>query len=220
MNSVHDLGGMDGFTLPERDQGFTLREEWERELWGIVFTLSAVPNVGFGSRADLERMPPVEYLRLPYYAKWLYVREQLVVQRGITTIDELANPDGPLTPFDVPADFRAVSPAEVVARLTRDSSELLSADLPPRFALGASVRARNEHPQGHTRMPRYVRGHVGTIVTQHGPNVFQDELPADNEIGPQHLYTVAFPARELWGSRGHANDTIHAELWDYHLEAA
>ena len=25
MNTIHDLGGMDGFTLPERDQNFPLR---------------------------------------------------------------------------------------------------------------------------------------------------------------------------------------------------
>jgi hypothetical protein len=36
----------------------------------------------------------------------------------------------------------------------------------------------------------------------------------------QSALTVAFNARELWCSRGHVNDTIHVELWDYHLEAA
>lgn len=220
MNGVHDVGGMDGFTLPERDQDFPLREEWERAFWGMIFALGGVPNTGGNLRVALERMPPVEYLRLPYFAKWLYVREQMLIERGVVTSEELANPDGPLAPFDVPANFRPVSPAEVVARLMQDSSELLDADVPSRFALGDAVRARNEHPEGHTRMPRYVRGHVGTIVKLHGPHLFQDELPAGTEVGPQHLYTVGFYARELWGSRGHDNDTIHVELWEYHLEAA
>jgi nitrile hydratase len=219
MNGVHDLGGMDGFTLPERDQDFPLREEWERDLWGIVFTLNGVPNSGGNYRPTLERMPPVDYLRLPYFAKWLYARERIAIERGVVTVEELADPEGPLEPFPVPADFRPLTPAEAVARVMQDSSQLLDADVPPRFAPGDAVRARNEHPEGHTRMPRYVRGHIGRVVKLHGPHVFQDELPAGSESGPQHLYTVAFAARELWGSRGRENDTIHVELWEYHLEA-
>lgn len=218
MNGVHDLGGMDGFLLPERDQGFALHEDWERELWGLFFALRGVPGTG-GGRASIERMPPTLYLSYPYFGKWLYAREQVLIENGIVTTEELANPDGPLNDFERPAGFRPASPTEVVESLASDASELIDADVAPRFAVGDRVTARNEHPEGHTRMPRYVRGHTGTIVTLHGPHRFQDALPAGVELGPQHLYTVAFRARELWGSRGHGNDTIHVELWEYHLEA-
>lgn len=34
MNTIHDLGGMDGLTIPERDQGRILKEDWERQIWG------------------------------------------------------------------------------------------------------------------------------------------------------------------------------------------
>jgi nitrile hydratase beta subunit len=220
MNGVHDLGGMDGFTLPERDQDFPLHEQWERDLWGVIFALRGVPGTGGGSRAAIERMPPELYLGYPYFGKWLHVREQILVENGVVTTEELENPEGPLTPFDVPAGFRPPTPEQAVAFLGNDVSELLEADVDARFTVGDAVRARNEHPPGHTRMPRYVRGHVGTVVTAHGPHRFQDELPAGTEVGPQHLYTVAFNARELWGRRGHANDTIHVELWEYHLESA
>ena len=124
-----------------------------------------------------------------------------------------------MTPFKVPAGFRPFTPAQVVAYLKRDSSEVIETDVAPRFAVGATVRARNEHPAGHTRMPRYVRGRMGRVVKLHGAHRFEDELPAGVDIGPQQLYTVAFDARELWGRRGHANDVIHAELWEYHLES-
>lgn len=99
-------------------------------------------------------------------------------------------------------------------------SEVIETDVAPGFAVGDAVKAKDEHPEGHTRMPRYVRGHEGRIVAHHGAHRFQDELPAGVEIGPQHLYTVAFEARELWGSRGHAHDVIHVELWEYHLSPA
>ncbi len=220
MNGVHDLGGMDGFPLTVRDQGFALHEEWEREFWGVLFALRATPGAGGGSRRSLERMPPELYLGLPYYAKWLYVREQTLVENGVVTAEELANPAGPLAPFPLPPGFRPATPAEVVAALKSDASEVIETDIAPRFAVGDRVKANNEHPVGHTRMPRYVRGHEGRIVTRHGVHRFQDELPPGVELGPQHLYTVAFGARELWGARGHANDVVHVELWEYHLSPA
>jgi hypothetical protein len=40
MQGIHDLGGMDGFTLSGRDQGRILAEEWERQVWGLLFALS------------------------------------------------------------------------------------------------------------------------------------------------------------------------------------
>jgi len=33
-----------------------------------------------------------------------------------------------------------------------------------RFAAGDRVRARSADPDGHTRLPRYVRGHVGEVL--------------------------------------------------------
>jgi nitrile hydratase len=219
MNGIHDLGGMDGFTLPERDQGRILAEEWERLSWGANVALLFAPGMR-NMRAELEALPPEDYLRLPYYAKWLTARENMLLGLGLVTAAELANPDGPVTMPELPADFAPLSAAEIVAAIDSDSSELVATSVAPRFAVGDRVMARNEHPRGHTRMPRYVRGHVGTVVKQHGANEFQDALPAGQQIGPQHLYTVAIAARELWGSRGHERDTMHVELWEYHLEAA
>ena len=44
----------------------------------------------------------------------------------------------------------------------------------PRFAVGAVVVARNAHPTGHTRLPRYARGKRGVIAAQRGYHVFPD----------------------------------------------
>ena len=157
---------------------------------------------------------------MPYFAKWLYARERILAEAGVFTAAELASPNGPMTPFKLPAGFKPATPAEVVAFLSTDASEVVETDVAPQFAVGDSVRAKNEHPAGHTRMPRYVRGREGSIVKRHGAHRFQDELPPGVDIGPQQLYTVAFHSRSLWGRRGHANDTIHVDLWEYHLERA
>jgi len=116
-------------------------------------------------------------------------------------------------------NFRPSSPAEVVARLARDSSEELEAEVPPLFSVGDAVIVKNEHPSGHTRVPRYLRGHHGVIHRHHGVNEFQDDV-GDKDVGQQHLYTVRFIGSELWGSRAHSKDVVYAELWDYHLDAA
>jgi nitrile hydratase len=37
---------------------------------------------------------------------------------------------------------------------------------------------------------------------------------------PQHLYSVRFAARELWGPDASARDSVFVLLWDDHLEPA
>ena len=56
-------------------------------------------------------------------------------------------------------------------------SRILSWQLPlsvARFKVGETVRARNIHPTGRTRLPRYVRGKLATIHRDHGVHVFPD----------------------------------------------
>ena len=61
------------------------------------------------------------------------------------------------------------------------------------------MRALNIHPEGHTRLPRYVRGHVGEIVRVHGTHVFPDSNAQGLGEDPHWLYAVSFSASELWG---------------------
>ena len=55
-------------------------------------------------------------------------------------------------------------------------------------------------------------------MRDHGVFVFPD---ADG-IGekPQHVYSVRFEARELWGDAASPSDSVYVDLWDDHLEAA
>ncbi len=106
-----------------------------------------------------------------------------------------------------------------MARFSRDSSAELFAEVTSLFAVGDGVIVRNEHPAGHTRVPRYVRGHQGVIHRHHGVHHFQDDV-GGQDVGQQHLYTVMFTGPELWGSRAHVKDRIYVELWDYHLKPA
>ena len=58
MNTIHDLGGLDGFTLPERDGGRILKKEWERQLWGMRVAVRGTPGLVSGGRAAIESIPP------------------------------------------------------------------------------------------------------------------------------------------------------------------
>lgn len=218
MNTIHDLGGMDGFTIPERDQGPVLKEEWERKVWGLVWSLDVPGYPGF-QRVDIEVIPPELYLSMPYYARWLHAEEQTLIRYGVVTEEELKDPDGAVAVPEFP-NFRPQNAAETVAYLSGDDSYELEATSPPTFSVGDDVVVRNEHPAGHTRVPRYVRGHRGVVHLHHGVHELQDDVPEREVLGEQHLYTIKFTGTELWGSRAHPNDRIHAELWDYHLQPA
>jgi len=90
----------------------------------------------------------------------------------------------------------------------------------PRFTVHQRVRARSINPAGHTRLPRYVRGRIGTIERDHGVYVFPDTNALFQGENPQHVYSVRFAARELWGSQASLQDAVYADLWDDYLEPA
>ena len=102
-------------------------------------------------------------------------------------------------------------------------SRILSWQLPlsvARFKVGETVRARNIHPTGHTRLPRYVRGKLGTIHRDHGVHVFPDTNADFLGENPQHLYSVRFAARELWGEQASGHDVVYLDMWEDYLERA
>jgi nitrile hydratase len=89
-----------------------------------------------------------------------------------------------------------------------------------RYRAGQRVRARNVNPVGHTRLPRYVRGHRGTVVRDHGIFNLQDTDADGYALGarPQHVYTVRFEARELWGDAVNRRDSVFVDVWEDYLE--
>src|SRR5262249_62276498 len=87
-----------------------------------------------------------------------------------------------------------------------------------RFKRGDRVRARNLNPQGHTRIPRYVRGKTGMVRTDYGLYVFADTNAHHSGDYRQHVYSVEFRARELWGETAPAGEPLRIDSWDDYLE--
>jgi len=88
----------------------------------------------------------------------------------------------------------------------------------PRFKPGDRVRARNIHPLGHTRLPRYARGREGVITRIHGPHVFPDSNAMGRGEDPRILYSVRFEGRALWDAAAGPRDCLHLDLWEPYLE--
>jgi nitrile hydratase subunit beta len=108
----------------------------------------------------------------------------------------------------------------IQAQLRRVESPRRDVPLQPQFPIGATVRARNMHPPGHTRLPRYVRGKRGIVERYYGIYDFQDAVPPGPEVPPQPLYAVRFDARELWGALAEAHSVVYLDMWESYLEPA
>ena len=114
----------------------------------------------------------------------------------------------------------AARPEDVDRNIKTAGKFARQVDAPPRFAAGETVRARNMHPVGHTRLPRYARGKSGVIHRWHGAHVFPDTNAHGKGESPGHLYTVMFTARALWGEEASPDDKVHLDLWESYLEPA
>jgi nitrile hydratase len=61
---------------------------------------------------------------------------------------------------------------------------------------------------------------VGRIERDHGVFSFNDSNARGEGERPQHVYSVRFEARELWGADARAGDGLYLDLWDEHLDPA
>ncbi len=219
MNGIHDMGGMHGMgpVEPEKNEP-VFHATWE----GRVFALNVA--MGFwrkwnidASRHGIKRIPPAEYLRMSYYEKWFTRLLTLLLESGLIAPAELASgrPAPGTAKLDPPLTASRV--AETLGKGGPTSRDVPSV---PRFCAGQPVRARNLHPTGHTRLPRYVRGKRGVIDRDHGVFVFPDTNAHFLGEKPQHVYSVRFAARELWGESASARDSVYVDLWDDYLEPA
>jgi nitrile hydratase subunit beta len=219
MNGIHDMGGMHGMGPLEVHEDERPHAEWERRAWGLIRAAAPFgPARRRNFRYEHEILPPAQYLQMQYYERFIKLLVDRLMAEKLLTQAEL---DSGRADSASPRLTPRVTPANVAEQLARRRS-LRREDLriPPRFEVGQGVRARNINPVGHTRLPRYMRGHRGTVVADHGVFELQD-TDADGYTlpsRPQHVYTVSFTARELWGDAADPRDTVHADLWDDYLE--
>ncbi|HLZ05215.1 MAG TPA: nitrile hydratase subunit beta [Bradyrhizobium sp.] len=219
MNGVHDMGGMDGFGKVEVEANEpTFHEKWEGRVMAMVRAMGAAGAFNIDmSRFAQERLPPHIYLASSYYRRWLLGLEGNLVNRGFVTASELTvgHASEPAKPLK-----RGKFGIDDVERIMVRGKFGRTAQAPAKFRAGDRVRAKNIHPVTHTRLPRYVRGHIGVVERDHGVHVFPDSAATEAGENPQWLYTVVFDGTELWGADSDPTVNISIDAFEPYLEKA
>jgi nitrile hydratase subunit beta len=218
MNGIHDMGGMHGLgpIEAERDEP-VFHAPWEGRVLALTFAMGATGKLGF-SRYHLEHIPAADYLRMSYYEKWFTALVERLPPSGLVTRKEIETGK---RARGSPKTTPALTPAQVPQVIARRATTRQHGG-PPRFQVSQRVRARNIHPVGHTRLPRYARGRQGTVERDYGVFGFPDTDAGGRSVGsyPQHVYSVCFTARELWGEKASPRDSVYIDLWEDYLEPA
>lgn len=235
---MHDMGGRAEFFGPVAEEANepVFHKPWEGRVYGMAICL--LPLLGRNVdafRFAQERLPREVYLS-GYYRRWRAGLERLLVDSGYLGPDEV---DARLEGRTAEAGRRRISAvrrkatSDVMRLLLRPGlpSWLNGRVLPrvlghtrytprrPRFSVGDRVRVRATRAPGHTRQPAYVTGKPGVVVAQLGSHVFPDAHAVGRRARPQHLYTVAFDAGELWGAAAEADTEMRVDIYEPYLEA-
>jgi nitrile hydratase len=219
MDGVHDMGGMDGFGKVEPEPNEPVfHEPWEGRVMAMNRAMGATGSWNIDmSRHAREVIAPHIYLQATYYQKWFIGLRQMLLDRGLITQKEVdaghaLEPAKPLKrgPFTM----------KDVARVLNRGKFGRPTNTEPKFKIGAKVRCKNIHPPTHTRLPRYVRGHVGRVERNHGTHVYPDSASIDGDENPQWLYTVVFDSRELWGPDADPTVKISIDAFEPYLDPA
>lgn len=221
MNSIHDLGGMSGFgPLPFEDNEPVFHDDWERRTFGVhILTLITGFYTADETRHSMERIPALRWLQGSYYEHWLDGTATLLIEKGIVTAEELRTGKATDELPDWVARLSPVEAKDVASIVSSNHNKHGQIAHPPLFKAGDRVRTKNMHPKTHTRLPRYIRGHIGTIHEYRGPFFYADERNINNPDVACHTYTVRFEGKELWGESAGPKDAVYIEMYETYLTA-
>lgn len=217
MNGIHDMGGM-------QDMGAICREinelvfhhAWEGRAYAMAEAALATGKLRLRAQPGWENLGPREYLRMSYYELWFASLKERLVFSDLVSRAEIESGRTALGSVKLSL---ARSPQEAVAHTLRTPKRRTESIL-AKFREGQQVRTRKLNPVTHTRLPRYARGRTGTIHRDHGVFAFADTAAYSLGDNPQHLYSVRFTARELWGDQAAPQDAVYLDLYDDYLEPA
>jgi nitrile hydratase len=204
MDGMHDLGGKQGFgPVRHIPDAAVFHEDWEKRinaLYGLGVSLGIFNMDEY--RHGIERMEPRHYMSAGYYERTLTSLATLCVEKGVLTRAELDARAGGLFPLALPL---GPGRSNVPGRLS--------------FQVGDRVRVRADHVPGHVRMPGYIRGKQGVVVSESPRYPFPDAHAHGVQAGDEPTFDVRFNSRELWPD---ASDEalVHVGVFQSYLEHA
>ena len=222
MDGLADMGGTPGWGPvhpPRRDEP-VFEEPWQGRAFALAILSSRLASGGINPdafRHALERLDRAAYFDDGYYGRWLNAGELMLTERSILApgaIEARArnlrgeHVEEPPIPEPARPDY---APAA--------EGSLRTVTTAPAFTVGEHVRAKDISPSGHTRLPGYIRGHIGVVDLIQPAAVLPDTNAHFMGENPQHVYSVRFDSRELWGA-GAEPFALTAELYETYLETA
>jgi nitrile hydratase len=219
-----DLGGRKGFGAVEIEPDEPVyHERWEGSvIAGILATIMAgLYNVD-QFRAGIDDLEPLSYLTIGYYRRWLHTLEVNCTSAGVFSPEELEARIAEIAEPTSPPRQALQDPAigEALRELVeKGASNARPVSRAPRFRPGDRVRGRTFPDARHVRIPGYAQGRVGMVRVVHEAFVFPDTNLRNEGENPEHVYSVAFAARDLWPDADE-HTTVHVDLWESYLEPA
>ena len=217
MDGIHDMGGTQGWGSVGIDPDEPVfQEPWEAKAFAFGALSARLSGTNLDTmRHAIDRQQPYDYLVDGYYGRWLGAVETMLVDSGV------------LAPGAVEARARRLrgedvdEPPEPVLNKPdyqpTAAGSLRTIDVEPAYSVGQQVRARSTGPAGHTRLPRYVRGRVGTVTAVQPSQVLPDTNAHFEGENAQPVYAVAFDSTELWGP-GADPFVLTIDLYESYLE--
>ena len=208
MNGAHDLGGVHGFGEIDRSQTENFEHLWEERVFALTLACGMLGQWNLDqSRFARENVDPGHYLQSSYYEHWLHGLETLLQERKLLE-SQSSN-----------TNLKAIQADAIQGVLAKGGPTLISTDTKPKFKVGDAIRVRNFNPSGHTRAPRYIRGHGGTVQHYHGAHIFPDAHAESGKKVPAHLYSVRFEASDIWGPEGDKRSAVFVDVFEPYLES-
>ena len=198
MNSIHDLGGMQGFgPVGPEDEEPAFHMDWEGRVLGLQRSILSLGlwNIDVFRHAQ-EKIRPIDYLSWSYYERWMRTLTATALERGIFDEEELRTGKG-LSDGSLIVQ-KKLTMKDINKAFLRGNFERIG-DSEPEFSIGNLVVTKQTYTTGHTRLPRYARDKLGTVIAIRGRHVFPDSVVDQESEDPQWLYTVEFEGCELWG---------------------
>ena len=204
MDGNHDLGGKQGFgRVRYAPDAQAFHAPWElraNSLYSIAVRLGIFNMDEY--RHAIERMEPRHYLAAGYYERTLTSLATLCVEKGLLTLEELERRAGGAFPLAAPG---ASGRTNVAGR--------------ERFLPGDPVRVRTDHVPGHMRLPAYIRGQSGIVVSESPAYPFPDAHAHGVAASDEPTYDVRFRAEDLWPGSADAA-LVHVGVFQSYLERA
>ena len=204
MDGMHDMGGRQGFgAIRYTQHAEACHAEWEvraNSLYAFAVRRGIFNMDEY--RHAIERMEPRHYLAASYYERSLTSLATLLVEKGVLTREELEQRAQGQFPLAAPS---APGRTNVAARES--------------FQTGDRVRVLADYVPGHIRMPGYIRGKTGVVVSKSPAFPYPDAHAHGLKAEDEPTYDVRFRSEDLWPNSAEPA-LVHVGVFQSYLERA